>query len=245
MKNGDLEDAALPIQKSRSKRVRVGKKLATFNKLTVQQKLSYSMDMMEAVANLHNYPGGVIVHDDIQLGQFLVSDDGQHLKLQDFNRAEILLWNEKKEEYCVYKNGRGHGDVSRVRRCFVGAPRRATSDFVHSFTKWRSPEEYKDKPLTEMIDMWSLGNNMYSVLTGLNPFYKTDDSGDVRKKVKTGETAYIDPRYQNRSLAEAKIAEAIKWCWMYDPEDRKDPYTILQLLREAEEDTFGHKRASR
>jgi len=53
----------------------------------------------------------VIVHDDITLEQFLVDEDGT-LKLNDFNRAEIMLWNEKDEEYCRYRNGAGGGFVS-------------------------------------------------------------------------------------------------------------------------------------
>jgi hypothetical protein len=33
----------------------------------------------------------VIVHDDISLSQFLASKDG-FMKLNDFNRAEVMLW---------------------------------------------------------------------------------------------------------------------------------------------------------
>ena len=55
--------------------------------------------------------------------------------LNDFNRAEIMLFNEKDQEYCRYRNNPGHGD-------------------------WRAPEEYYDKPLDEKIDIWSLGNNV-------------------------------------------------------------------------------------
>jgi serine/threonine protein kinase len=32
-----------------------------------------------------------------------------------------------------------------------------------------------DGPLNEKIDVWSLGNNMYSLLTGLTPFYDTSN----------------------------------------------------------------------
>lgn len=37
--------------------------------------------------------------------------------------------------------------------------------------KWRAPEEYRDQPLNEKIDVWSIGCNMHSILTGLNPLY--------------------------------------------------------------------------
>jgi serine/threonine protein kinase len=36
--------------------------------------------------------------------------------------------------------------------------------------QWRSPEEYKDEHINEKIDVWSLGNNFYSLLTGMYVF---------------------------------------------------------------------------
>ena len=72
-----------------------------------------SSSALRTVAALHNYEGGVIVHDDIQLCQYLwTQEDGISVKLNDFNRAEIMLWDEEGQKYCRYKNGRGHGDVS-------------------------------------------------------------------------------------------------------------------------------------
>jgi hypothetical protein len=61
------------------------------NYFSATEKLTLSLEMAEAIALLHSYKGGVIVHDDIQLPQFLASKEG-YLKLNDFNRAEIMLW---------------------------------------------------------------------------------------------------------------------------------------------------------
>jgi serine/threonine protein kinase len=41
--------------------------------------------------------------------------------------------------------------------------------------QWRSAEEYKDEPLNEKVDIFSLGNNFYSLLVGLFPFYDVED----------------------------------------------------------------------
>jgi serine/threonine protein kinase len=82
------------------------------NTLSGTQKLEFSLQMAESVLLLHAFLGGVIVHDDIQLSQFLISETGE-LKLNDFNRAEIMLWNEEDQEYCKYRNYPGWGDVSR------------------------------------------------------------------------------------------------------------------------------------
>lgn len=127
------------------------------------------------------------------------------------------------------------------------------------FSQWRAPEEYDDKPLNEKIDIWSLGNNMYSLLTGctlfstspssdrfahvcrfltsllcnaVSPFYDTAYS-EVAKKVAANQTAFIDPRYKDRSFADAKLAEIIPMCWSYDPNDRIDIFRLVELLRTA------------
>jgi serine/threonine protein kinase len=61
------------------------------NSFSATEKLTLSLQMAGAIALLHSYKGGLIVHDDIQLSQFLISKEG-YLKLNDFNRAEIMLW---------------------------------------------------------------------------------------------------------------------------------------------------------
>ena len=117
-----------------------------------------------------------------------------------------MLWNEKDLEYCGYLNGPGHGE-------------------------WRSPEEYADLPLNEKIDVYSLGTNMYAMLTGLLPFYDVEDSKTVKTRIKQCQTSYIDPRYRNRSLAESKLVEAIEQCWECDPKKRIAIEDVVGILR--------------
>ena len=63
---------------------------------------------------VHHFKDGVIIHDDIQLSQFLWTDETKtSVRLNDFNRAEVMFWDEEFEEYCRFHNGRGHGDVSQ------------------------------------------------------------------------------------------------------------------------------------
>ena len=145
--HGDIEATAVPGDGfMEQKDLKDEKELKPQNKLTGAEKLVLSLEMAEGIAVMHGNTDGIIVHDDIQLPQFLFNEDKSMLKINDFNRAEFMFWDEKNQEYCPYRNGRGHGN-------------------------WRSPEEYKDDPLDESIDVWSLGNNMYSILTGLEPFY--------------------------------------------------------------------------
>lgn len=111
--------------------------------------------------------GGVIVHDDIQLCQYLwTEENGISVKLNDFNRAEIMLWDETAGKYCRYKNGRGHGDVS-VDEAGISTECAPSSYCTHFLLwrawQWRAPEEYKDRPLDEKIDIWSLGKALLLV----------------------------------------------------------------------------------
>jgi hypothetical protein len=91
--------------------------IESHNSLSATEKLEMALDMAESIAVLHGYSGGVIVHDDIQLQQWLRSADGT-LKLGDFNRATILEWNDKEKHYCKYSNGETFGNVS-VNRCVL------------------------------------------------------------------------------------------------------------------------------
>jgi serine/threonine protein kinase len=114
MINGDLEKLAVPNEVGRFEKPLDDKgQLVVRNNLSGTKKLELSLEMAEAVLLLHYFSGGVIVHDDIQLSQFLISSTGE-LKLNDFNRAEIMLWNEKDQEYCKYRNNPGAGDVSTI-----------------------------------------------------------------------------------------------------------------------------------
>jgi len=171
------------------------------------EKLEMALDMAESLAVLHGYEGGVIVHDDVQLCQWLRTKRGT-LVLGDFNRAEIMNWDHEKEAYCRYSNGLSYGN-------------------------WRSPEEFKGKELNEKIDIFSLGNNLYGLLTGLWVYYENEDDTVVQKAVVAGSRAFIDERYRTRSFAERKLVEAIEKCWEYDPDKRINIFALIKFLRGA------------
>jgi hypothetical protein len=68
------------------------KELLPYNNFTGSEKLQLALGMVEPVRALHNFKDGVIVHDDIQLCQYLWTEEtGLGVKLNDFNRAEIML----------------------------------------------------------------------------------------------------------------------------------------------------------
>lgn len=67
-------------------------------------------------------------------------------------------------------------------------------------------------------------------MTGVYPFYDAEEE-QVEKKVKRGETAYIDPRFEERSYADALLAKIIPLCWHHDPDERIDIFQLVAILR--------------
>ena len=90
--------------------------LLVYNDLTGTQKIQLALEMAEALAVVHGYGGGVMVHDDIKPDNFLLTKgsktDNYGVKLNDFNRAEVMLYNEDDQEYCRFVNDDGPGPVS-------------------------------------------------------------------------------------------------------------------------------------
>lgn len=225
MNNGDLEAQAMPFYSRSEKNYQDWDEAQRLhlNSLYPQEKLRIALEMAEAVACLHNHPDGAIVHNDIQLAQFLMTTDGTTTEntkyltaFNDFNRAEILMFDEEHERYCRYRNGPGNGD-------------------------WRSPEEYFDEQLTLQIDIWSLGMNFYALLTGTGPF--PDRSVlEVQRLVMDKQLPEVDPRITDRSFEEGILYKIMEKCLVYDPSERIDISTLVLLLRGAWEES--HKRLS-
>lgn len=210
---GNIETIAIDEHLHINRTQEVEGPLNSYNDLPPLTKLQMSLYMAEALADLHGYPGGVIVHQDVKLDQYFLNEDLTGLILNDFNRAEFMLWDENEEEYCMYTEGYGRGN-------------------------WRSPEEYRDQFLNEKVDVFSLGNNIYGLLTGLMVFHESETYEETQERVANGEKAFIDPRYKERSLAEAKLVEIIEKCHEYYPEDRPSIFEVVELLLEALEEVY-------
>lgn len=122
MPNGDMDELSFPLYDRGDGKHYNETQLLHMNNLDPDLKLRAALEMAESVAYLHNYEGGVIVHDDIQLTQFLLTDAGKKdwqtadivVKINDFNRGVFMQYDEKHEEYCRYRNGPGAGDVSLI-----------------------------------------------------------------------------------------------------------------------------------
>merc|ERR1712194_481701 len=128
----------------------------------------------------------------------------------DFNRATVMQWNVQTEKYCKFHNGGGYGN-------------------------YRSPEEFDRRDLDEKIDVFSFGNNIYGLLTGLWVFYENEDDGVIQKII-NGTLAFIDNQYRHGTFAEQKLVEVMERCWKYKAEERIDIFEVVKLLRSAVEE---------
>lgn len=217
-----------------------------FNNFTATEKLGYALEMAESIADLHGFEDGIIVHDDIQVCQWLRQPDGR-LKLGDFNRATIMQWDLVKGEYCKFNNG-------------------------PAMANYRAPEEFAARNLNEQIDVFSFGNNIYAMLTGLWNFvslrddfvsmpiyrslslvahrlillmyschqYDQEDDDVIQKKLIDGDLPYVDQRYRERSFAEQKLVELMEKCWIYDPGERINIFDAVDFLRKAVKQSAEH-----
>jgi len=62
------------------------------------------------------------------------------------------------------------------------------------------------------------------------------DEHVVQRKIRHGETPYIDHRWKTRSFAEAKLVEITERCFEYNPAKRIDIFNMVRFLRHAVEE---------
>jgi serine/threonine protein kinase len=110
------------------------------NNFTVSEKLQIALEMAESLADIHGFEGGLIVHADVHLEQWLLAPGG-NVKLNDFGDAYEALWDGQRKNYCFFN-----------------------FDQTHSGT-WRSPEEYVDGLVDESVDVYVFGNNIYTLVS--------------------------------------------------------------------------------
>jgi serine/threonine protein kinase len=183
------------------------KKPFSFNNYTVEEKLNIAIAMAEAIAEQHGYRESVIVNDDAHPDQWLVTNDGRYI-LNDMNNAVFLKWNFVKQEYCKYYSSYG-GD-------------------------YRAPEEVSDDgaDVDETVDIWPMGNLLFSLLTGLWPYYTLMTHREVQKISNQGYKPYLNPAFLTSSFIERKMIDIMNQCHELKPEDRISIFDVVSQLKE-------------
>lgn len=92
--------------------------------------------------------------------------------------------------------------------------------------------QYDGDFLDESVDIWPMGNLIFTLLTGLKPYYYIDTtSEDIQEATKQG-PPYIDPRYKTRSFIEGRMVEIMDQCHKLNATERVDIFHVVRHLRE-------------
>ena len=176
---------------------------ATVSRSTPMGRLRLARDAANGLAALHEVTGGPVIHADITAKQFLVDFDGT-IKLNDFNRCRLMPHNNVTNEKC------------RIR--IPSAPG------LH-----RSPEEYQREQVDEKMDVYSLGNVLYSILTGTKP-WGDQGSNTIKRWVRDGKKPTIDKTFRKDGTSDAALAVLVNLALELDPTVRISAAALVHEL---------------
>jgi serine/threonine protein kinase len=172
------------------------------------ERLVVAFQVASGIAAVHNYPKeGIpaIAHTDITTSQFVYVNSAAIYKLNDFNRCRFIRWDTKRNTTCPFKVGNNPGN-------------------------FRSPEEYAYEGETEKIDVYSMGNIFYALLTGLWPFEELK-SKKAKNLVKKGSRPPIPEAILNTTdMFDQTLLNATRACWIQDPEKRATARQIQKYI---------------
>jgi serine/threonine protein kinase len=136
-------------------------------------------------------------------GQFILID-GTY-KLNDFNRARMIYWKDEEDEACTFHVGNNPG-------------------------KFRAPEEYLYIGESEKIDVYSMGNIFYSLMTGRWPF-EDQKPKEAQRRIKNNQRPPIDESLrESDDPLDVTLLKAIDKCWDQDPTERASAREVEQFL---------------
>jgi len=169
---------------------------------STNDRMKLALGVARGLQAMHEIPGGPIIHADVQAKQFLVTASGQ-VKVNDFNRCRFM----------------GH-DKDNV-PCKVRIP--------SSPGKARSPEEYKSRELDEKLDVFSMGNVFYRILTGSAPWEQVSLT-EAKRNIKYGRKPIIDVNCRKSGTLDAQLAEITERAFENDPMQRPSAKTLADEM---------------
>ena len=177
--------------------------------ITKGKLLQIAYNVTLSISHAHNidYLGRpTIAHTDIKPNQFLFEDG--YYKLTDFNRVRFLLWNYQENKPCGFRVTKNGGI-------------------------WRSPEEYEYKLETEKIDVFSLGNVLYFLLTGFYPWNDYSVAKDVYQEIIDGKRPSIpDEIVASHHPFDRYMIDAIEMCFTHSFLQRPSAAQVALKLQE-------------
>ena len=185
-----------------------------------RMKLKLAVSVATGVAHMHELPADLVGHQRPTMAHYDLNPrnvaivSGGRPKLNDFNVAHFLKWNPRTNQTCGFE--------SRLHEPW-----------------WRAPEEVslnETGPLTNAIDIYSLGNLLFHILTTHSPRGKMKDfrMEAVRQDVLKGIPPPLPKEYaSSKDTASKAIRKAMDMCFANNPADRATAREIADVLVEA------------
>ena len=171
-------------------------------------RIKIAHQVMKGLSALHDIQDGPIVHADIQAKQFLIQPNAQEeqsmIKINDFNRCRILPKHNITKDVCKLKIPSAPG--------------------AH-----RSPEEYELLKIDEKIDLYSVANVLYGILTGRKP-YENKLRRDIKKNVMKGQSPDIENDFRKPGTYDALLVQIIENAYSLDPKKRWSAKEVVEKL---------------
>jgi serine/threonine protein kinase len=190
-------------------------------------KMSLSYNVARAIADLHNFAKEgepVVAHTDIFPNQFVRGNPNVPFKLNDFNRARWVHLPEKSK----------WADSSHAHNVTAAKSKESCGfTFVQNRGNFRSPEEYAYRLETEAVDIFSMGNVFFLLLTGYMPF-ENETRDTVKQVLKKGRRYHIPDEYKISTdpIVQAIVA-AIRMSWIHEPSQRATARQVERHLRQS------------
>lgn len=162
--------------------------------IPAKMRILWAHDVARGVQALHEIDKGPIVHADVQAKQFLISPETGVVKVNDFNRCRFAGQKTGTSIPCKFK--------------IPSAPGKA-----------RSPEEYAYKDLDEKLDMYSVGNILYSILTR-EKHWDSFSTNEAKKKIKQGFIPPIPVNFDAPLKVQQWLVELNKRAYALSPKER-------------------------
>jgi serine/threonine protein kinase len=158
-----------------------------------------ALQLFKGIKFLHSHG---VVHRDLKPNNLLVSKDNV-LKITDFNVAKFFD--------SQYKDATTLGKHKFKMYTYTGT------------LAFSAPEIFDSNEYTEMVDMWSAGCVLYTMLCGYQPFYH-EYVNELTELIKTGVFQMEKEPWENISV-EAK--DLIAGLIVVDPDQRQSPEDAL------------------
>lgn len=206
------------------------------------ERLVVAYQVATGLADAHNWEKegvSAIAHTDISTSQFVYVSDVGIYKLNDFNRCRFLRWSVKNNKPCGYHVGNNPGLVRSTSQeymnCgllffFTHLSLTRFTFIVFFLCQFRSPEEYKYETQTEKVDVYSMGNVFYAILTGLWPFEEEKNEKEAKNKIKQGKRPDFGKVQNSTDPFDRAMIQAIEMCWKQNPESRATSRQVQEYI---------------